>query len=128
MPSGGRITVTARDLPVADRLSGFSVPIGDYVELCVADTGEGMSPETARKAVEPFFSTKGEAGTGLGAEPGLRISCGRSAADLSIETKLGKGTAVHLVFPRAESPEAASAVDPAAKAAPTPALRSASGR
>jgi signal transduction histidine kinase len=124
MPSGGRITVTGRELPEAERVSGFSVPAGSYVEVCVADTGEGMSPETARKAIEPFFSTKGESGTGLGLSQvyGFMRQIG---GDLSIETKLGKGTVVHLIFPRAEGADAASAAPPVAKAPPGPGPRSA---
>jgi len=120
MPSGGRITMTARDLPDEDRVLDFNVPAGDYVELCVADTGEGMSPETARKAIEPFFSTKGAAGTGLGLSQvyGFMQQIG---GDLAIETKLGEGTAVHLVFLRAGGHEEA-------RAAPEPRRVPASGR
>lgn len=106
MPAGGHIAITARDLPEDDRASGFSVPAGQYVELCVADTGEGMSTEIARKAIDPFFSTKGAAGTGLGLSQvyGFMRQIG---GDLAIETKRGEGTTVRLIFARTDGPSAA---------------------
>ena len=68
MPDGGqfllRTRVVERD---GDSTSGEQLPPGRYVELQVADTGEGMTPEVQAKLFEPFFTTRplGE-GTGLG--------------------------------------------------------------
>jgi signal transduction histidine kinase/ActR/RegA family two-component response regulator len=42
------------------------VPAGEHVQICVADTGVGMSPDVLERLFEPFFSTRGRAGTGLG--------------------------------------------------------------
>src|SRR5207248_8985603 len=53
LPEGGTITVRAR-------------PDGDGVRVEVADTGIGMSEEVRRRCLEPFFSTKGQQGSGLG--------------------------------------------------------------
>jgi signal transduction histidine kinase len=65
MPDGGRLTIST-----TIRTQGPGDPVleaGDYVDLSVADTGEGMSPEVIERAFDPFFTTKGVGkGTGLG--------------------------------------------------------------
>ncbi|MEO6801397.1 MAG: PAS domain-containing protein [Rhodanobacter sp.] len=73
---------------------------GDYVRVCVADDGEGMTAEIASKVFEPFFTTKaiGE-GTGLG----LSMSYGfakQSHGHIRVESEPGKGTRVLLYLPR----------------------------
>ena len=60
MPSGGRIDISTRsvrlDAPLTrDRVT---VPVGDYVEVSVADEGTGIPPDTRKKIFEPFFTTK----------------------------------------------------------------------
>jgi two-component system NtrC family sensor kinase len=104
MPSGGWIRVTARNQPGSGSGGDLAAPADDCVELRVADTGAGMTPDTLRRAVEPFFSTKGERGTGLGLSQvyGFMQQIG---GDLRIESKVGQGTSVHLVFPRAAAEE-----------------------
>lgn len=100
MPAGGRLTVAARNLDLRAHSAGFHVPAGEYVEIRVTDTGTGMSADVLRKALEPFFSTKGNAGTGLGLSQvyGFARQVG---GDLRIESEVGKGTSVRLLFPRA---------------------------
>jgi signal transduction histidine kinase len=72
---------------------------GAYVRLSVSDTGEGMPPEVAARACEPFFTTKPEGkGTGLG----LAMAQGfaeQSGGALKIESELGCGTTIHLWLP-----------------------------
>ena len=70
--------------------------------VSVADTGVGMTEDVKRRAIEPFFTTKGEAGTGLGLSQvyGFMQQIGGS---LSIESTPGRGTVVHLFFPVASS-------------------------
>jgi CheY-like chemotaxis protein len=68
------------------------------LSLEVSDTGIGMSEEARRRCLEPFFSTKGVRGTGLG----LAMVYGmtqRHGADLDIKSELGLGTTVRIVFP-----------------------------
>ncbi|OAN60175.1 response regulator [Sphingomonas sp. TDK1] len=96
MPEGGMLTVSAelRSGKVAPDL-----PPGDYVALRVEDTGMGMPPEVAARAVEPFFSTKG---VGKGTGMGLSMAFGvmrQSGGTLLIESGVGKGTAITLVLP-----------------------------
>jgi CheY-like chemotaxis protein/anti-sigma regulatory factor (Ser/Thr protein kinase) len=92
MPGGG--TLTLRTRTVEDSSSPSKLR---NVVLEVADTGAGMDEETRRRCLEPFFTTKGERGTGLG----LAMVYGvvqRHSADLEIQTTPGKGTTVRLSF------------------------------
>jgi len=96
MPEGGTLTVRTRML-AAESVGAAGA---DDRRLCVEvlDTGVGMDEETRRHCLEPFFTTKGERGTGLG----LAMVYGmvqRHDGDLEIESELGRGTLVRLVFP-----------------------------
>jgi signal transduction histidine kinase/CheY-like chemotaxis protein len=90
MPSGGTITVRTREVKSAE---------GDSRSLIeVRDTGVGMDEDTRRRCLEPFYTTKGERGTGLG----LAMVYGmvqRHSAELEIDSALGRGTTVRLSFP-----------------------------
>lgn len=96
MPEGGTIALEAR--PVDDATAP------DMVALSVRDTGHGMPPEVAERAIEPFFTTKKETGgTGLG----LSMVYGfvrQHGGDLRIESRPQAGTAVTMVLPRAAPP------------------------
>lgn len=88
MPQGGALT-----------LRTFVASHGDATTVAVevSDTGIGMDEDTRRRCLEPFYTTKGERGTGLG----LAMVYGmvqRHSADLSIESAPGKGTTVRLTF------------------------------
>ena len=90
MPEGGVLTVRTR---VANRQ-----PDTPTLFLEVTDTGVGMDEETRRRCLEPFFTTKGERGTGMG----LAMVYGmieRHSADLEIDSAPGQGTRVRLIFP-----------------------------
>jgi signal transduction histidine kinase len=79
--------------------------------LEVSDTGLGMDEETRRRCLEPFYTTKGERGTGLG----LAMVYGmiqRHSAELKIDSELGKGTTMRLIFTLSAPDTAASGVVP----------------
>src|SRR6185503_9505470 len=99
MPDGGTLTFTTR--PV--QISGESdVEDGDYIQLTISDTGSGMPPEVVERAFEPFFTTKEVGkGTGLGLSMvyGMALQSGGAAR---IESRLGEGTAVKLLFRKAD--------------------------
>lgn len=87
MPEGGKLILRTK----------VSL-IHHQVLVEVSDTGVGMSEETRRRCFEPFFTTKGERGSGLGLAMVHGIAR-RNNADIEIESALGKGTTMRLVFP-----------------------------
>ncbi len=101
MPEGGRITLSTENA-------------GGRVRVRVSDSGVGMTPEVKERALEPFFTTKGERGTGLGLGMVYWI-VERHGGALHIESAPGRGTTVRLEFrvcprdpqsPREEAPSA----------------------
>jgi PAS domain S-box-containing protein len=108
MPDGGRITIeTANKWFDATAARERDLAPGQYVSLCVTDTGTGMSAETIKRAFDPFYTTKplGE-GTGLG----LSMIYGfvrQSGGQVRIYSELGQGTTMCLYLPRSHMEEAA---------------------
>ncbi|HEY2480970.1 MAG TPA: MASE1 domain-containing protein, partial [Caulobacteraceae bacterium] len=99
MPDGGRLRISARNL--AGQEGGLS---GDFVEISLADTGVGMTPEVLEKAFDPFFSTKSELqGTGLGLSQ-VHGFATQSGGEVSAESQPGEGCTVTLRLPRAAGP------------------------
>ncbi len=70
----------------------------ERVEVSIADTGEGIAPEHQAKIFEPYYSTKGERGTGLGMSIVKNIA-DIHGADLKLESALNIGTKITLAFP-----------------------------
>jgi PAS domain S-box-containing protein len=101
MPEGGRITIETANRWLDDRIARErDMPQGQYLSLCVTDTGAGMTPDIAARAFEPFFTTKpiGQ-GTGLG----LSMIYGfvrQSGGQVRIYSEVGQGTTVCLYLPR----------------------------
>ncbi len=116
MPDGGVLTIAAACDSV-EKAAGRNLSPGDYIRLCVADTGSGMDQETLAKAIEPFFTTKGIGrGTGLGLSMvhGLAAQLG---GDLSIDSVVGQGTTVKLWLPVSHAQPEEAAVPPEVPAA-----------
>jgi signal transduction histidine kinase len=90
MPNGGTLTVRTR------RIGGVALLPEAILE--VVDTGVGMDAETKRRCLEPFFTTKGDRGTGLGLSMVYGI-LQRHAATVEFESATGLGTTVRLTFP-----------------------------
>jgi signal transduction histidine kinase len=91
MPNGGRLHIRTRHLHGKDELHG-------WVQILIADTGTGISEEMTRAIFEPFVTTKGEKGTGLG----LWIVKGiiqNHAGKLTIRSRMGKGTVFRIDLP-----------------------------
>ena len=107
MPEGGRLTIMTEDLHiVADNLRrADEAALGDFVAIRVVDTGIGMPLDVQERATEPFFTTKPQGeGTGLGLSQVWGF-VRQSGGQLRIESTPGRGTAVHILLPRAR-PEA----------------------
>ena len=99
MPNGGVLSFSTRPVQIA---ADPELDDGEYLELCISDTGSGMPPEIAERAFEPFFTTK-EIGKGTGL--GLSMVYGmarQSGGAARIESTPGKGTAVKLLFRKAD--------------------------
>ncbi|GJD79645.1 Sensor histidine kinase RcsC [Methylobacterium gregans] len=101
MPEGGRITIETANRWLDHRAARErDLEPGQYLSLCVTDTGTGMTPEVIAKAFDPFFTTKpiGQ-GTGLG----LSMIYGfvrQSGGQVRIYSELGQGTTMCLYLPR----------------------------
>lgn len=109
MPDGGRLTLTARRAHAAQSENGESA--ADHTFISIADTGVGMDAMTAAKALEPFFSTKGSRGTGLGLSTAKAFAV-QSGGDLTISSELGLGTTVTLVLPSCDLADQTSTLPP----------------
>ncbi|MFC3713337.1 PAS domain-containing protein [Sphingoaurantiacus capsulatus] len=113
MPEGGTLRISV-DAETVGRQHRADITPGRYLRLSVADTGEGMDETTLKRAVEPFFSTKGIGkGTGLGLSMvhGLASQLGGA---LTIHSTRGVGTNIELWLPQSAEPTAA--VEPTADA------------
>jgi CheY-like chemotaxis protein len=86
MPSGGEVRVAAQE----NR---------DRVVVYITDTGTGMTPEVKQRLFDPFFSTKGKAGTGMG----LAVSFGiirRHEGSIEVDSEPGRGTTFKISLPK----------------------------
>ncbi len=91
MPNGGKLHIRSRHIPGHDDMHG-------WVRILIGDTGTGIPPEMLRTVFEPFVTTKGEKGTGLG----LWIVKGiiqNHAGKISVKSKQGRGTVFKLDLP-----------------------------
>lgn len=102
MPKGGTLTIEVA--PTEPPLFATLQPLGQagrYVGVVVSDTGDGMDAETLAHACEPFFTTKGPNGTGLGLSM-VHGFAQQSGGDLRIESVAGLGTRIEVRLPVAE--------------------------
>jgi signal transduction histidine kinase len=105
----GRISVTTsvHDLDPATLSTLYhapELPAGTYVALAVSDDGIGMDAATSARIFDPFFTTKFP-GRGLGLAAVLGIVRGLRGA-ISVESTLGSGTTMRMVFPAITDPDA----------------------
>lgn len=97
MPNGGRLTLTTREVP-------------EGVEISIADTGVGMSREVRARIFDPFYTTKGARGMGLG----LAVSYGiiaRHNGNVHVDTVEERGTVFKITLPLAQPSDTTAAED-----------------
>ena len=100
-PSGGRLTIETANKWLDDRHARErDLAAGQYISICVTDTGSGMSPEIIERIFEPFFTTKpiGQ-GTGLGLSM-IHGFVRQSGGQIRVYSEPGLGTTMCLYLPR----------------------------
>jgi PAS domain S-box-containing protein len=101
MPDGGKLTIETSNRWMDERAARQrGLEPGQYVSLCVSDTGTGMPPDVIARAFDPFFTTKpiGQ-GTGLGLSMVYGFA-GQSGGAARIYSEIGKGSMVCIYLPR----------------------------
>jgi len=117
MPEGGALTLRTRSAAAGESSDGVdgngaaASQQASHAVVEVVDTGVGMDEDTRRRCLEPFFTTKGERGTGLGLAMVYGVAQ-RHGADVEIDSALGRGTTVRLHFPVPTVEPASSIVMP----------------
>ena len=100
MGQKGSLTIVSSNKNIGKELADqLGLVTGEYVRLSVLDSGCGMNEETQARIFDPFYTTKGDAGTGLGLSQVYGF-VQRSQGAISVESKIGEGTLFNLYFPR----------------------------
>jgi len=100
MTSGAILTIRTTNSSI-DQLDAkfLDLPAGDYVQLCISDTGCGIEHAHKEKLFDPFFSTKGEQGSGLGLSQVFGF-VKRASGTIRVYSELNQGSKFVLYFPR----------------------------
>jgi PAS domain S-box-containing protein len=102
MPEGGRLTIETANTHIDQAYAATHAEVltGQYVAICISDTGVGMAAATVNQAFEPFFTTKPVGkGTGLGLSQVYGF-VKQSGGHVKIYSEIGQGTTVKLYLPR----------------------------
>jgi CheY-like chemotaxis protein len=108
MPNGGRLTIETVNASIDEKYAhSYSLAPGQFVQIAVTDTGEGMPPDVVSKAFDPFFTTKSVGkGTGLGLSQ-VYGYVRQSGGHVKIYSEPDVGTTVKIYLPRYRGGEAA---------------------
>jgi PAS domain S-box-containing protein len=110
MPRGGQLLLTLQPIIIDTELATAQLQLqpGEYLQLSIADTGQGIEPEVVPRIFEPLFTTKEKGiGTGLGLAVvhGIITNLG---GGISVDSQPGQGSTFNLFIPRTESSAEAS--------------------
>ena len=89
-------------MPAGGTILFRTIAKGDYVEVCISDTGIGMTEEVRRRCLEPFFTTKKERGTGLGLAS-VYGTIQRHRGSIEVESRQGMGATFRIRLPVRQS-------------------------
>jgi len=105
MPKGGKLVITVgkKELPVDEE--AFDGATRWYGEISISDNGEGIPPEIREQMFEPFFSTKGDLGTGLGLAT-VHSSVKQHEGVVKVYSEPGVGTTIRIFLPSSDPPDA----------------------
>jgi CheY-like chemotaxis protein len=120
MSAGGTLKIEFSNVEIEEdyEVAEMAMGPGRYVRVAAIDTGIGMNPEIAERALEPFFTTKS---VGAGSGLGLSMVYGfakQAGGHLSISSEMQRGTTVEIFIPRDSSRTLASASDPESRELP----------
>jgi signal transduction histidine kinase/CheY-like chemotaxis protein len=118
MPVGGTVAIATASTRIEDARDVRDGQSREYAVLTVTDTGSGIDSETQARIFEPFFSTKGKDGSGLGLAVvyGIVEGCGGS---ITVDSVVGAGSTFSVVFPAAPPASSISPSDAAGDGTPT---------
>jgi signal transduction histidine kinase len=91
MPNGGKLKIRTRQIPSPDGLHG-------WIRILIADNGSGISRDIVNTVFEPFVTTKGEKGTGLGLWI-VKGIIGNHGGKISVRSRVGVGTVFRIDLP-----------------------------
>ncbi len=112
MDGVGELVIRTANVTLAQGEVG-DIRAGEYVHICVSDTGHGMTREVMERAFEPFFTTKEVGkGTGLGLSQIFGFAR-QSGGEVGIDSTVGVGTTVSIYLPRAQAETAEVRMHPA---------------
>ncbi len=101
MPAGGALTVSSETRAVdSPQAKAHGLEAGPYVCLSVTDTGVGIAPEIIARIFEPFFSTKGDRGTGMGLAT-VYGTVDQAGGWIEVASEVGRGTTFTVMLPAA---------------------------
>jgi CheY-like chemotaxis protein len=108
MPDGGELRISTENRTITGAVVGQP---SHYVVLSVSDTGTGIAPDVQERMFEPYFTTKGSQGSGVGLATVRNITM-LHAGHVEVTTAPGLGTTVRVILPRAPLPPPALRVPP----------------
>ncbi|MCJ2050023.1 PAS domain-containing protein [Methylobacterium sp. J-070] len=112
MDGEGTLTITVNPVSTIPPIRTHPAVSGDFIAVCIEDTGSGIAPEQIEHIFEPFFTTKGVGqGTGLGLSQVFGFAK-QSGGEVRVQSTVGQGTTFVLYLPRVEAPGHVPQVEP----------------
>jgi PAS domain S-box-containing protein len=112
MDGEGTLTITVHPVSIIPPLRSHPAVPGDFIAVCIEDTGSGIAPERLEHIFEPFFTTKGVGqGTGLGLSQVFGFAK-QSGGEIRVQSVIGQGAMFVLYLPRVEAAARLPQVEP----------------